>query len=110
MSQGADTDRIKVDDRVWHVQCANCSKWFYATRSDATYCSPKCRKHASKAPERKANAMVELQLMGRRANQIANTYPHSQDMFDQMVMLKAAIARALDAFEVDWQQQQLPPV
>lgn len=107
--QAGDTDRIKVDDKCWHVQCANCSNWFYAQRSDATYCSARCRKYASRSPERKRAAMAELQLMGRTANRIAGQYHTSQDMFDQMVMLQKAIDRAIKSFEVKWEQQELPP-
>lgn len=105
--QGEDTNRVKVDDRCWHVQCLECQTWFYATRSDATYCSRRCRQHASKAPQRKLNAIADLQAMGRRANEIANTYHKSQDMFDQMVMLKQAIDRALGTFETQWTPQKL---
>lgn len=106
--QGEDTDRIKIDDKCWHVKCLNCDTWFYATRSDATYCSGRCRTFYSRRQERKLAAIADLQAMGRRANQIAATYPHSTDMFDQMALLKTAIDRALQTFELKREPLQLP--
>jgi len=106
--QAGDTDRVKLDDRCWSVQCANCNRWFEAARSDATYCSTRCRVHASRAPQRKLTAIADLQAMGRRANEVASTYKRSQDVYDQMVLLQAAIQRALNTFETDWEQLQLP--
>lgn len=106
--QAGDALRIKLDDHCWSVQCPECLTWFEAQRSDATYCTPRCRKRASTANERKLSRIAELQAMGRRANQIAGQYPHSTDVFDQMVLLKQAIDRATKSFELKWDPQTLP--
>lgn len=109
MAQGGDTDRrLNFDGTEYNVVCLNCGKHFTAKRCDATYCSSRCRTYASRGPERKRAAMAELQAMGRRANRIAASYSGSQDMLDQMVLLKQAIDRALQTFEVKWELQQIP--
>lgn len=38
-----DTDRVKVDDFTWRVQCVQCGTRFESRRSDASFCSAKCR-------------------------------------------------------------------
>jgi hypothetical protein len=93
----------------WRLTCQNCKRVFHRRRSDAATCSANCRKTLSRAPLRKLTAIADIEAMGRRANEIANTYPHSQDMFDQMVILKQAIDRAINSFEVKWEQRELPP-
>lgn len=105
--QAGDTDRIKIDDRCWHVRCLQCDEWFYAERSDATFCKPAHRVAYSRRHERKLAAMAELQAMGRRANAIAAKYQTSTDVFDQMVLLKQAIDRATKQFELKWDVQPL---
>lgn len=106
--QAGDADRVKLDDHCWSVVCLNCGKTFEAQRSDATHCSGRCRTFYSRRQERKLAAIADLQAMGRRANSIAGQYPHSTDVFDQMALLKQAIDRALNQFELKWEPLQLP--
>lgn len=106
--QAGDADRVKLDDHCWSVVCLNCGKTFEAQRSDATYCSGRCRTFYSRRQERKLAAIADLQAMGRRANAIADQYQHSTDVFDQMVLLKQAIDRATKSFELKWEPLQLP--
>jgi len=108
MSQAVDTDRVKVDDRCWRVQCAECGQWFEATRSDASFCKPAHRKRYFEAPKRKANALHRLQFMVLDAREIKNTYRTSQDVFDQMVILRKALDNIIADFEVPWEQPRLP--
>ncbi len=106
--QAVDTDRFKVDDHCWIVECANCGTRFEATRSDASYCTPRCRKYASRAPQRFKSALEELAAMASRASEISHNYPHSQTMLDQMIALYKSIGHTLDNFDVEWEQVHLP--
>jgi hypothetical protein len=96
-----------VDKWGWKLTCENCERVFHARRSDAKTCSPNCRKTLSRAPQRKQTALADLEAMTRRVNEIATNYKDSQDMLDQMVILKQAIDRALKTFDVSWQPQKL---
>lgn len=89
------------------IKCSSCSTIFHARRVDAHYCSDRCRQFAHRAPERKLAAKAELQDMGRRANRIAQEYSGSQDMLDELTMLRQALDRAIKRFDVNWQPQQL---
>lgn len=108
MSQAIDTDRVKIDDRCWHVRCAECQEWFYATRSDASFCKPAHRKRWFERPKRKAAALHRLQFMVMDARDIKNNYRHSQDVYDQMIVLRKALDNILNDFEIEWKPQQLP--
>lgn len=108
MTQAADTDRIKLDAHSWRVQCAECDKWFEATRSDASYCSQRCRKRRHNAPVRKANALHRLQFMVMDAREIKNEWNHSQDVYDQMIILRKALDNIIADFDIEWKPQALP--
>lgn len=108
MAQGLDTNRVKVDDRCWHVECAECGEWFYATRSDASFCKPAHRKRYFEAPKRKANALHRLQFMVLDAREIKNTWNHSQDVYDQMIILRKALDNIIDDFQIEWKPAELP--
>lgn len=99
--QGTDTDRVKQGDRDYSVQCADCGNWFEATRSDASYCSPKCRKHAHRAPIRKRNAIIALQMAGRSALSTAVRYKKSDEVYQEMLKLQKQINAALALFETE---------
>lgn len=112
--QAADTDRTKMDARSWVVQCANLDcrrgkngarKTFEATRSDASYCSPNCRKYVHNAPKRKATALHKLQFAALDAQDIAKDFKHSQDVYDAMIVLYKSIGDSLKWFETDWKQK-----
>ena len=104
MSQAVDTDRVKIDDRCWRVKCAECGKEFEATRSDASFCKPSCRKRWHERPIRFQNAMLELRQMQRRAREIADKYRYSQEAFDDVKTLQKHVDIALGLFEVKWEQ------
>lgn len=99
--QGADTDRDKYNARDYSVKCANCGRWFEATRSDASYCGANCRKHASRAPIRKANAIIGLQASGREAIATAFRYKNSNEVYQEMLKLRRQIEVALNQFETE---------
>lgn len=99
--QGTDTPRDKHDARDYSVKCANCGKWFEATRSDASYCSSNCRVHAHRAPARKKNAILGLQQAGYAAIETSRKYAHSDDVYKEMLYLRRQIAIALNQFETE---------
>lgn len=104
MSQAVETERIKIDDRCWRVQCAECGKWFEAARSDASFHSGACRKKWHERPVRFQNAMLELRQMARRAKVIAEQYKSSQTGYDEMVALGKSVDYAIATFETKWEQ------
>lgn len=108
--QGQDTDRIRIDDHTWSVKCWNddCGRWFEATRSDATYCSQKCRQHAARAPQRRANALNKIDFMVLDLREIKNSYNHSQEFYDRMILLRKSLDGILDDFDIQWKPQTLP--
>lgn len=105
MSQAVDTDRIKVDDHCWRVQCAECGEWFEATRSDASFCKPAHRKRWHERPVRFQNAMLELRSIQRRVKAIADQYKGSQTAYDEMVNTAKAVDSAISLFETKWEQK-----
>lgn len=105
--QGQDTDRVKVDDGVWSVKCLECGRWFEAKRSDATYCSVRCRKLSAQRPARKAAALKEIAGMAARCRSIANQYPKSQDVLDALGALEALIKKQRALMDVEWKPKQL---
>lgn len=91
----------------WELQCERCGKTFYAKRRDAKFDSAACRKHANRAGERKQKAITELTMTAYQARQIAKKYSGSQDVYDQMVLLKQSLEASLTLFNVTWQPLEL---
>lgn len=105
--QAGDADRVKMDDRDWRVTCPECGRTFEAQRSDATYCSNRCRTHASRAPQRRANALHRLEFMAIDLREIKNSYRHSQDVLDKMLILRKVLDSCINDFDVEWKPQEL---
>lgn len=99
--QGVDTDRVKLDDACWSIQCAECGKRFEAKRSDASFCSPACRKRWHQRPARKQAALADLSSMARRIRTYANEYSGSQDMLDALQALEVLIRKQRAAAAID---------
>jgi len=97
--QGKYTDRYKHDAASYEVTCLNCGKVFDAKRDDATYCSARCRVHASRAPQRKANAIATLGVMANQIEQISEKYKYDEGVFEAMVKLQKAMGYAVSRFE-----------
>ncbi|HTS10275.1 MAG TPA: hypothetical protein VMP68_32225 [Candidatus Eisenbacteria bacterium] len=102
-----ETQRVHVEDGVWRVQCPVCHRWFEAKRADATFDTARCRKWYNDAPKRKKHALEELHSMAIRASEIAHTYRYSQDVFDQILALRAALKKTLEGMDTDWSQERL---
>jgi hypothetical protein len=99
--QGHDTNRTKFDDRDYSVECLECRETFEAKRSDATFCSARCRVRYSKRPEKLNNAIETLRMAGINARDISNKYPTNQRVETALLALRAQIDAALANMEVE---------
>lgn len=99
MPQSHDTDRTKFDTRDYSVQCVQCGKYFAATRSDASFCSARCRVAHSREPQKLANALEDLRFSGIRARDVARKYSRSGKAFEAMQELSRQVNAALAEFE-----------
>lgn len=99
MQHKHDVDITKHDARDYVVDCYQCGKSFGARRSDAAFCSTRCRVANSREPQKKANAIEDLRYSGVRAKEIAEKYPHSEEVFQAMLKLQAEVMAALRTFE-----------
>lgn len=97
--QGKDTDRRKLDDRDYSVKCVQCGEYFEAKRSDASYCSPHCRKAAHYAPIKRQNALDELKQITRRLHDIRTQYPRDKEFFEAFVSLSRVAAYQAASYE-----------
>lgn len=98
--QGHDTDRTKFDSRDYSVTCLECGGTFEAKRSDATFCTPKCRVRWSKRPEKLNNAIDALAGFGFNCKDIASRYPSNARVEAALIELRRQIDIALANMEV----------
>lgn len=94
-----DSEPYRVDDTGWRVKCVECGNEFDSKRSDAAYCSGKCRTHASRAPKRRATAIETLRIMCLEVTRISKSYRYDAEMFDCMVALKKTVEASTNRFE-----------
>lgn len=99
--QGHDTNRTKYDNRDYGVDCLECGKSFEAKRSDATFCSARCRVRYSKRPEKLNNAIEELRYMGLKAREIAARYPTNARVETALAALLNQVQIACSDMEVE---------
>jgi len=99
--QGQDTDRTKYDNRSYGCECAECGKHFEATRSDASYCSPKCRVAYSRRPAKLAHACEAVDAFGEQILAYSHKYSRNDRMFQAMVILRRKVNAAIENFEKD---------
>lgn len=97
--QGHDVDRIKYDDRAYGCECAECGGRFEATRSDASFCSPKCRVAYSRRPAKLAHAVEAVDAFGEQILDYSHRYRRNDRMFQAMVILQRKINAAVANFE-----------
>lgn len=97
--QGHDTDRIKNDARDYSVVCLQCGSEFEATRSDATFCSAKCRVARSQEPKKLANALAYIELIGRTILSYSVRYRKNERVYQAVKALHVIIGKALANFE-----------
>lgn len=99
--QAHDVDRVKVDDRDYRCTCAQCGETFEARRSDASFCSSKCRVAFSREPKKLANAIESVDAFGRQVLAYSHKYSHNQRMFEAILELQKRVNTALANFEKD---------
>lgn len=99
MNHNHEVDSVKLDTRDYRVKCHQCGHEFEATRSDAAFCSARCRVACSREPARRASAIAGLKSSGSTARQIARKYRYSSDVYQAMLELRREIDAALATFE-----------
>lgn len=97
---------LKLDDREYRVFCAECMNEFYATRSDAVYCSAKCRTHATRAPQRLANCLEFLDGLSYTMGQYFKQYKRNRRVYEAMQRLHKRIGNLLSEFEIEVTSQE----
>jgi len=99
--QAVETERIKMGDRDWSIQCAHCGKYFEAKRSDASFCSPRCRVGFSREPQKLLNHVAMLNFWSRQVYHIALRYKRSDKVYQAMLGLQKSVNFALTVFETE---------
>jgi len=93
-----DTDRTPVDGG-WVVWCDHCNKRFESKRSDASYCSAKCRMGAKREHEARLKYIASLASLGRQLRNKAAANHRSDLMYKAMLELQKDINAAVAMFE-----------
>jgi len=94
-----DTDRTKFDDRDYSVVCFQCGETFEATRSDASFCSAKCRVAYGREPQKLQNAIDDLEAVELRIAYLTEKYKHNTKMFEAVKSLAVTVNAAVRSFE-----------
>lgn len=98
--QSHDTERVKMDDRDYRVECVQCGQTFEARRSDASFCSARCRVAYSREPEKLNNQINAINAFGRSLWGIANKHKRNQRVYEAFKGLAKAVNQALQVFEI----------
>lgn len=97
--QAHDVDRIKNDARDYTVYCGWCNQKFEAKRSDASFCSARCRVNSHREPARIKALCEDLVRQGRAHKNTAQSYSKSKSVYLAMQELRDALNVALTYFE-----------
>lgn len=97
--QAHDINRIKNDSRDYTCYCAECEKAFEATRSDASFCSSRCRVAFSRRPQKLQNALAALEQIAAQVNEMSNRYSKNQQVYEAVLELQRKIGKSLGNFE-----------
>lgn len=96
-----DADRVKMGDADWSVQCLQCGQHFEARRSDASFCSAKCRVAYSREPQKFRNAVESVNSMAGQLLTLSRKYKSSSEMYQTMVQLQRDLTAAINNFETE---------
>ena len=96
-----DTDRTKVGDRDYRVECLQCGTVFEASRSDATFCSARCRVAYSREPQKLEATIEKMNQLMRALDRDAVKYRKSHRVFAAMRDLRDSLSASLERFEAD---------
>jgi endogenous inhibitor of DNA gyrase (YacG/DUF329 family) len=108
MSQAHDTDRLKMDDRDYSVTCKGCGATFEATRSDASFCSARCRVRWSRRPAQRLKAIEELEAMRLRLHEMEKSYSCDAGFTQGLESLRGAAKYFIERIEGEWPDNQNP--
>jgi hypothetical protein len=95
-----DTDRVPTESG-WLVWCDHCNTMFESKRSDASYCSAKCRMGAKREAERLQAWIDKLPSQGAEYLRMARKHKRSDKVFKAMLELQKQLVAALYEFETD---------
>jgi endogenous inhibitor of DNA gyrase (YacG/DUF329 family) len=96
--QGHDIDRTKMD-WGYEMDCPQCGERFSSKRSDATFCSPKCRKASQREIERWNTWIDELDYKGEELVNVAKKFKTSKRMYASFLKLQRSLKIAIEEFE-----------
>lgn len=99
--QAHEIDRVKYDDRSYMCECAECGNQFEATRSDASFCSAKCRVAFSRRPAKRAAAIAGIEAFCHVVYEVSTKYSKNEGVFQAMLKLQRAVNNAVARFEKD---------
>lgn len=99
--QGQNADVTKMDDRDYRCVCHQCGQRFEAVRSDATFCSARCRVAFSREPKKLENAIDSLTVFGQQVLQYGERYKRNERMYQAMLNLQRKVNAAVAAFECE---------
>src|SRR4051812_4371465 len=97
--QAQDTDRTKFGDRDYSVICFNCGDTFEATRSDASFCSAKCRVAYGRRPAQRLKALDEMESMRLRIKELQHKYSSDADVLKKIQQIQSAAFHAIETIE-----------
>lgn len=93
------TTSVKLDDKDYRVWCPECNQPFEAQRSDAVYCSGRCRTHAARAPQRLANTLAFLESLCFTLGNYGRQYKRNKLVFLAFQRLHIMIGHQMALFE-----------
>lgn len=96
--QGHDIERTKME-WGYEQECPQCGERFSSKRSDATFCSPTCRKASQREVER-WNLWIEgLDSRGEELVDVAKKFKNSKRMYTAFLLLQRSLKVAIEQFE-----------
>jgi len=96
--QGHDVDRTRTESG-WVCECVVCHERFEAKRSDASICSPRCRKRLQRETEYWNNWIEGLDAWGEKLVSVAKTFRRSKRVYAAYLKLQRALQIAIEEFE-----------
>jgi hypothetical protein len=97
--QGKDTERVKFGDKDYSCTCYQCGGTFESTRSDASFCSARCRVAHSREPVKRQNALTDIEQMMTRIIELSRKYKHDneiQEAIEKLARVAMVSAAAIE--------------
>lgn len=99
--QAHEISRTKMDSRSYLCWCAECGARFEATRSDASFCSSRCRVAFSRGAAKLDNQILRMQMFAAGLRESSVKYSKSKKLYEAMLALDKQIRGALANFETE---------